>query len=100
MFECLLEHGCVDLSSSIDPEQYSSVVVAGGSFGDIWRGKMLNGVEVAVKSLRFHLIAADNVKPLKVRTDFTAFPLQSMLKGIIYTSVRCANYGCGLKQSM
>ncbi|KAF8598370.1 WD40 repeat-like protein [Ceratobasidium sp. AG-I] len=65
MFECLLQHGCFDLSSIIDPEQYSSSAVAGGSFGDIWRGKTRNGIEVAVKALRFHVIAEDGAKGLK-----------------------------------
>lgn len=66
MFKCLLQHGCLDLSLIIDPNQYSSTAIAGGSFGDIWRGRTHSGAEVAIKSLRFHVIAEDGAKGLKV----------------------------------
>ncbi|KAF8600104.1 kinase-like protein [Ceratobasidium sp. AG-I] len=65
MFDCLLEHGCVDFTSRMDPSQHSSIATAGGSFGDIWKGKLLNGKQVAIKCLRFHTIAEDRPKGLK-----------------------------------
>ncbi|KAF8602308.1 kinase-like protein [Ceratobasidium sp. AG-I] len=65
MFECLLRHGCADLSSRIDPDRYSSAAFAGGSFGDIWRGRLFNGEMIAVKCLRFHIIKEDGGKSLK-----------------------------------
>lgn len=67
MFECLLEHGCVDFTSQMDSRQYSSTAISGGSFGDVWRGRLHDGTEVAIKCLRFHTMAEDDVKGLKVR---------------------------------
>lgn len=67
MFQCLLLHGCVDLSSSIDHEKYSQAAITGGSFGDIWLGKMLTGEDIAIKCLRFHSLVEDGPKGLKVR---------------------------------
>lgn len=66
MFDCLLEHGCDDFTSRMDPNQYSSMATAGGSFGDVWKGMLLNGRQVAIKCLRFHSIAEDRPKGLKV----------------------------------
>jgi hypothetical protein len=66
MFDRLLEHGCVDLSSSMDSAQYSSAAIDSGAFGDIWRGKMNDGTEVAIKSLRLHTIITGDGKGLKV----------------------------------
>lgn len=68
MFECLLRHGCTDLSLLIDPNQYFVAAIAGGSFGDIWRGRLLNGDMIAIKCLRFHTIKEDGGKSLKVRS--------------------------------
>ncbi|CAE6436257.1 unnamed protein product [Rhizoctonia solani] len=65
MFQCLLNHGCVDLTSSIDPEKYSSCRVAQGGFGDIWQGELRNRTHVAIKVLRFALAADGGSKPLK-----------------------------------
>ncbi|KDN35716.1 hypothetical protein RSAG8_11339, partial [Rhizoctonia solani AG-8 WAC10335] len=56
MFQRLLEHGCDDLTSRIDPGKYSSCRVAQGGFGDIWQGQLQDGMHVAVKVLRFALI--------------------------------------------
>lgn len=99
MFNCLLKHGCVDLSSSMDPNQYSSVAVAGGSFGDIWRGMLRDGTEVAIKCLRFHVIAQDSsTKGLKVRVGpgnpSRLFPLRARS----YLSVRCVSYTYGRRR--
>ncbi|CAE6427614.1 unnamed protein product [Rhizoctonia solani] len=57
MLRCLLEHGCDDLSSSIDPDKYSSCRVAEGGFGDIWKGQLHDGTLVAVKVLRWGLMS-------------------------------------------
>ncbi|KAF8596176.1 WD40 repeat-like protein [Ceratobasidium sp. AG-I] len=65
MFDCLLAHGCTDLSLRMDSHGYSSIAVAGGAFGDIWRGKLSDGTEVAIKCLRFHAIAEDDIKGRK-----------------------------------
>ncbi|KAF8593330.1 kinase-like protein [Ceratobasidium sp. AG-I] len=68
MFRCLLELGCADLSSRINPDRHSSTFVAGGSFGDIWTSEMDDGMKVAIKCLRFHTIAENGPKGLKRAT--------------------------------
>ncbi|KAG8744257.1 hypothetical protein FRC11_013572 [Ceratobasidium sp. 423] len=65
MFQCLVKHGCDDLSHLIDSSKYSSCRVAEGAFGDIWKGQLCNGTPVAVKVLRFGLMAAGGGKNLK-----------------------------------
>ncbi|KAG8717929.1 hypothetical protein FRC09_013430 [Ceratobasidium sp. 395] len=59
MFQCLLYNGCIDLSSHLDTEGQSSVAIAGGGFGDIYRGRLRDGTSVAIKALRHHLLAQD-----------------------------------------
>ncbi|KAG9101946.1 hypothetical protein FRC06_002458, partial [Ceratobasidium sp. 370] len=67
MFECLLRHGCTDLSSQIDSNSQSSSAIAGGGFGDIYRARLRDGTTVAIKALRHHLLAQDTSrKALKV----------------------------------
>jgi hypothetical protein len=74
MFDCLLEHGCDDLSSQIDPNQQTSVAIAGGAFGDIFRAKFYDGTDVAVKTLRPHIITEDAAsKGLKVRVVYLLY---------------------------
>ncbi|CUA71930.1 Hypoxia up-regulated protein 1 [Rhizoctonia solani] len=65
MFQHLIEHGCDDLTCSMDPEKYSSCRIDQGGFGDIWRGQFQNGLCVAVKVLRFALVADGRSKALK-----------------------------------
>ncbi|KAG8754429.1 hypothetical protein FRC11_006662 [Ceratobasidium sp. 423] len=65
MYECLIEHGCSDLQSSIHPHGFSSCRVAEGGFGDIWKGKLIDGTGIAVKVLRFALVHEDESKNLK-----------------------------------
>ncbi|KAF8602271.1 kinase-like protein [Ceratobasidium sp. AG-I] len=65
VFECLLRHGCIDISSDLDHTKHSSIAVAGGSFGDIWQGKLVSGEKVAIKCLRFTTIVEDQPKSLK-----------------------------------
>ncbi|KAF8593517.1 kinase-like protein [Ceratobasidium sp. AG-I] len=68
MFQCLLEHGCTDVSSRINPNRQSATAVAGGSFGDIWMSELDDGTKVAIKCFRFHAIAEDQPKGLKRAT--------------------------------
>ncbi|CAE6535718.1 unnamed protein product [Rhizoctonia solani] len=56
MFQCLIDHGCEDLTSLIDIEKYSACRVAEGGFGDIWKGQLYDGTFVAVKVLRCALV--------------------------------------------
>lgn len=66
MFECLMEHGCTNLTSTIDPHRFSSGLINGGSFGDIWKGKFYDGTDLAIKVWRFTSIVEDGDKSLKV----------------------------------
>ncbi|KAG8759430.1 hypothetical protein FRC11_001952 [Ceratobasidium sp. 423] len=67
MFECLMQHGCLDLTSLIDPLGFSSSAVAEGGFGDVWTGRLHSGDKLAIKVMRFASLT-DNTgkKRLKV----------------------------------
>ncbi|KAG8752435.1 hypothetical protein FRC11_008352, partial [Ceratobasidium sp. 423] len=65
MFECLIEHGCLDLRSYIDPKLFSSCRVAEGSFGDVWKGQLFDGTNIAVKVLRYALVCEGGSKSAK-----------------------------------
>ncbi|KAH7338688.1 WD40-repeat-containing domain protein [Rhizoctonia solani] len=65
MFRLLCRHGCDDLSSQMDPNQNTAVLISGGGFGDIWRGELRNGTKVAIKTWREALINTGDYKTLK-----------------------------------
>lgn len=69
MFECLVKHGCTDLSMTIDPDGYSASAIASGGFGDVWQARMMDGTLVAVKCLRLHTILEGDKKGMKVRVS-------------------------------
>lgn len=66
MLQCLVDHGCVDLSSDMDPDQYSSGLIYGGGSGDIWKGKLYDGTVVAIKMWRFCSVPHNGSKDIKV----------------------------------
>ncbi|KAF8603007.1 kinase-like protein [Ceratobasidium sp. AG-I] len=68
MFQCLLDHGCTDVSPRINSNRHSIAAVAGGSFGDIWTSELDDGTKVAIKCLRIYTIPADRPKQLKRAT--------------------------------
>ncbi|CAE6532542.1 unnamed protein product [Rhizoctonia solani] len=68
MFNLLLDHGCVDLSSQMNINQVTTLPVAGGGFGDIWRGELHDGTIVAIKAWRESLIEQCNYTILKRAT--------------------------------
>ncbi|KAF8600424.1 kinase-like protein [Ceratobasidium sp. AG-I] len=53
-------HGCLDVTGDIDLAQCSSRPVAGGGFGDIYRGSLKGGSQVAMKCPRLYLTANDD----------------------------------------
>ncbi|KAG8690096.1 hypothetical protein FRC11_013846 [Ceratobasidium sp. 423] len=65
MFDSLLRHGCIDLSSQMDPKQDSAVLPSGGGYADIWRGELYNGTKVAIKTWRASVIEQVDYKSLK-----------------------------------
>ena len=66
MFECLVKHGCTDLTPFTKFNRGSSAVVAYGGFGDVRRMVMDDGTAVAIKTLRLHILLKDNDKAVKV----------------------------------
>ncbi|KAG8688979.1 hypothetical protein FRC11_004386 [Ceratobasidium sp. 423] len=68
MFDLLVRHGCADLASQMDINQETAVLMSGGGFGDIWKGKLHNGVRVAIKAWRAALIEQCDYKSLKRAT--------------------------------
>jgi hypothetical protein len=73
MFECLLQHGCENLSLQEDPKKRTQFAIAGGGSGDIYRGKLYNGTDIAIKALR-HGTEGSPSKGLKVRPLYIIYP--------------------------
>ncbi|KAG8727129.1 hypothetical protein FRC11_013864, partial [Ceratobasidium sp. 423] len=65
IFDVLLRHGCVDLSSQMGTTKSDVVRVAAGGSGDIWKGELFNGTRVAIKTWRASIIDASGYKVLK-----------------------------------
>lgn len=65
LFECLVRHGCSDLTSFADGSRSSAVIRSGG-FGDVRRLEMDDGTVVALKTLRLHVLLRDDDKAVKV----------------------------------
>lgn len=70
MFKCLTDHGCPDLTTTIDPFAISPHMIAAGGYGDIWKGKLYNKTDVAIKVWRFGLATEDDNKSLKVGSSY------------------------------
>lgn len=71
IFNCLVQHGCRDLSFVLVDGRYSSLPIENGGFGDVWRvtldGTTLKGNTVlAVKALRLKTLLDGNTKATKV----------------------------------
>lgn len=92
MLECLVEHGCLDLTSAINQQATSSGWVTGGSFGDIYSGKLHNGTDIAIKVLRFANLTEDKRKSLKVCYQNYFFVFDAWL---LSASVPCARSTAG-----
>ncbi|CUA68358.1 Leucine-rich repeat receptor-like protein kinase PXC2 [Rhizoctonia solani] len=48
----LKEHGCTDLTGSLDESTCSKYPVANGGIGDVFSGNLLDGTSVAIKTIR------------------------------------------------
>ncbi|KAG8723134.1 hypothetical protein FRC09_004589 [Ceratobasidium sp. 395] len=55
IIEILTRRGCRDLTGQLDLGRCDDRPVAGGGFGDIYRGVLLSGEEVAIKCARLYL---------------------------------------------
>ncbi|KAG8763924.1 hypothetical protein FRC12_008356 [Ceratobasidium sp. 428] len=62
----LTAHGCEDITSHLDLSSCSSFPLSSGGFGDVYRGSLNGGVQVAIKTMRIHLVSSEEGrKPLK-----------------------------------
>ncbi|CUA67422.1 Serine/threonine-protein kinase PAK 6 [Rhizoctonia solani] len=69
VYESLIQHGCLDLMSSVDPLGFSTCAVAEGGFGDVWTGRFLkDGAKIGIKVLRFTLSTGDVARKELKRT--------------------------------
>ncbi|CAE6338506.1 unnamed protein product [Rhizoctonia solani] len=82
MFSLLIRHGCADLSSALDTEQDAAILVSGGGFGDIRKGKLRNGSKIAIKTWRGSLIEQCDYKTLKVHGDIKALNVLISPEGV------------------
>ncbi|KAG8701126.1 phosphatidylinositol-binding protein scs2 [Ceratobasidium sp. 394] len=48
----LVQHGCRDLTDTLDPSAQSQYPIAGGGFGDVYKGGLLGGTSIAIKCMR------------------------------------------------
>lgn len=76
MFQCLVEAGCNDLSSTMDPDQDAARIMSGGGFGDIWKGELNDGTKVAIKAWRTDALEQCRSKTIKVWTTNASAPLR------------------------
>ncbi|KAG8698679.1 hypothetical protein FRC08_005768, partial [Ceratobasidium sp. 394] len=67
IIEHLTEHGCADLTSDLDPSSFSIQPVERGGFGFVYREKLRDGRQVAIKALRVSLDADDEADKLPKR---------------------------------
>ncbi|CAE6431161.1 unnamed protein product [Rhizoctonia solani] len=65
VFGQLIEHGCIDMTSTIDPNGYSASSIYGSGFGDVWKGRLTDGTEVSVKTWRFNYMSQEDPNRLK-----------------------------------
>ena len=70
MFSCLIQHGCPDLSSSLDPSRFSLFPIANGGFGDVYRVSISGGPVLAVKTLRLPKLLAGNAAKVSIELCF------------------------------
>jgi hypothetical protein len=67
VIDILKQHGCPDVTNTLDLSRCSAAPVAGGGFGDVYQGYLKNGVEVAIKCARVFLETDLNHTTFKVR---------------------------------
>ncbi|CUA75507.1 Vegetative incompatibility protein HET-E-1 [Podospora anserina] [Rhizoctonia solani] len=65
IFDCLTASGCIDLSSDMDTKQETALIVSGGGFGDVRKGKLYSGGSVAIKTWRINTLEQCEYKTVK-----------------------------------
>ncbi|KAG8723998.1 hypothetical protein FRC09_000806 [Ceratobasidium sp. 395] len=67
IIEHLTEHGCRDLTDDLDPSSFSAQPVSHGGYGYVYREKLRDGRQVAIKALRVPLNDDDEADQLPKR---------------------------------
>ena len=60
------DHGCENMTQLLDYSSFSTQPISSGGFGDVYRGMLTEGVQVAIKTMRVHVHSEEDHKPLKV----------------------------------
>ncbi|KAF8595451.1 kinase-like protein [Ceratobasidium sp. AG-I] len=58
-------HGCDRMTELLDPSSFSAPPISSGGFGDVYRGALMDGIQVAIKTMRIHVHSEEGQKPLK-----------------------------------
>ncbi|KAF8592962.1 kinase-like protein [Ceratobasidium sp. AG-I] len=61
----LRDHGCQDITKHLDNDSCTAHPISHGGFGDVYLGKLLDGSQVAIKTMRIHVNTDEAQKPLK-----------------------------------
>ncbi|KAG9100243.1 phosphatidylinositol-binding protein scs2 [Ceratobasidium sp. UAMH 11750] len=48
----LVEHGCQDITGTLDPSACGEYPISSGGFGDVYKGKLRDGSPIAIKCMR------------------------------------------------
>ncbi|KAG8742296.1 hypothetical protein FRC10_001720 [Ceratobasidium sp. 414] len=64
---CLTNRGCINITDLLDENSCSNYPISSGGFGDIYRGMLDSGTQVAIKTMRLRAVSCgtDNQKSLK-----------------------------------
>ncbi|KAF8601997.1 kinase-like protein [Ceratobasidium sp. AG-I] len=58
-------HGCQNITVRLNPGSFGHYPVSSGGFGDVYRGRLFDKSQVAVKTMRIHVNSDKTHKPLK-----------------------------------
>ncbi|KAG9089274.1 hypothetical protein FS749_001459 [Ceratobasidium sp. UAMH 11750] len=65
VFKHLIDRGCSNFTTKLNMPQFPELPFAGGRFGDVWRGRLTDNTQVAVKCLRAHALKGQPTKSVK-----------------------------------
>ncbi|KAG8697861.1 hypothetical protein FRC08_006266 [Ceratobasidium sp. 394] len=68
VFKHLIDRGCSNFTTKLNMPQFPELPFAGGRFGDVWRGRLTDNTQVAVKCLRAHALKGQPTKSVKRAT--------------------------------
>ncbi|KAG8720958.1 hypothetical protein FRC08_016909 [Ceratobasidium sp. 394] len=72
LIACLGNRGCADITDQLNLESCTAYPLFSGGFGDVYRGKTRDGVEVAIKTMRLYVTSeGGDKKRLIVSLTFT-----------------------------